>query len=92
MTRFTAAHGIWCRQFSQMADRALADSALYQHIRSKRLRHSGDPTLREHISNCGFKVAANEDSKARLVKRGKGKIDAAVALSMAASECLRLVL
>lgn len=92
MTRFQREHAVWCRPFPQQAERAQADSDLFQLIRTGRLRHNGDRGLREHIANCGFKVAASEDSRARLVKRGSGKIDGAVALAMSASECLRLIL
>lgn len=90
--RFAKETAVWCLPFDQGAARAQADSDLFQLIRSGRLRHNGDPVLREHVANCGFKVAAHEDTKARLVKRGLGKIDAAVALSMAASEAQRLIL
>jgi len=92
MTRFQRERGVWCREFGQQAERSAGDSGLFQLIRGRRLRHNGDPILREHIGNCGFKVAANEDTKARLVKRGAGKIDLAVSLSMGSAECLRLIL
>ncbi|MGB2693765.1 MAG: terminase TerL endonuclease subunit [Dehalococcoidia bacterium] len=92
MQRFQRDIGYWCSPFDQGAKRAQADSDLFQLIRSKRTRHNGDPGLREHIANCGWKVAAQEDTRARLIKRGSGKIDSAVALSMSASECLRLLL
>jgi phage terminase large subunit-like protein len=90
MMQFSRQEGVWCEPFQQGPDRSQADSDLFQLIRSGRLRHNGDPGLREHIANCGFQMAAREDTRARLCKRGKGKIDAAVALSMGASECLRL--
>jgi phage terminase large subunit-like protein len=92
MTRFEREHQVWCHAFEQGQRRAIADCDLLAMIRDRRLRHGGDPTLRQHILNCGLKVGRDEDSRARLVKRGRGKIDAAVALSMAASECLRLIL
>jgi phage terminase large subunit-like protein len=92
MTRFEREHQVWCNPFEQGQRRAIADCDLLAMIRDRRLRHGGDPTLRQHILNCGLKVGRDEDSRARLVKRGRGKIDAAVALSMAASECLRLIL
>ena len=92
MHEFQAAHGVWCVPFDQGSARARADSDLLRLIRSGRLKHSGDVQLREHIANCGFKVSPNEDSKGRLVRHGKGKIDAAVALSMSAYQCLRLLI
>jgi phage terminase large subunit-like protein len=90
MTRFSREHAVWTLPFEQGQPRAQSDSDLFALIRTRRVGHNGDPGLREHIANCGLKMAVHEDSKARLVKRGKGKIDAAVALSMGASECLRL--
>jgi len=92
MTQFQRANTVWCEPFQQGPQRAKADSDLFQLIRAGRLVHDGEPSLREHAAACGFKVAAQEDTRARLVKRGKAKIDAAVALSMAASACLYLLL
>ena len=93
MTRLTKEGVCWCKPFSQGTKRNEADKQLYDLIMHKRLHHSGNPELREHIKNCAIKVAANEDTKLRLVKKSKNyKIDGAVALSMAAFECLRLLL
>jgi phage terminase large subunit-like protein len=92
MQRFEREHQVWCNPFEQGQRRAIADCDLLAMIRDRRLRQDGNPTLRQHILNCGLKVGRDEDSRARLVKRGRGKIDAAVALSMASSECLRLIL
>ncbi len=90
MTRFAREFSIWCEPFSQMGARAEADVALSQLIRSKRLRHGGDAELRSHVENCVWKMSSNS-SQTRFVKSASSKkIDAAVALSMAASECLRL--
>lgn len=46
--------------------------------------------LREHIANSNAKVQKDEDSRLRIVKKAAGKIDLAVALSMANSRCLYL--
>jgi len=81
----------WYREFGQGEERALADKRLYDLIRDKRVHHSGNPQLREHIQNCVAKIPKGEDNKLRLEKKGASrKIDGAVALSMACAECLRL--
>jgi len=80
----------WCSPFSQQNLRAIADQDLYDYIIQKKLAHSGDPELREHISNAGSKID-DDSKKRRLVKIiSSYKIDAAVALSMACYECMRL--
>ena len=89
MRRFRDASGAWCRSFSQGPDRAKADTLLLELIRSRRLLHSGDEELREHIGNASFRISAGAEERGRLVK-GRGPIDLAVSLSMCASECLRL--
>lgn len=91
MTRLRNDGVTWCRPFSQNADRSIADKALFDLIRDQRIHHTGSEELAEHIFNCGAKVPAGDNSRLRLVKKtNKSKIDAAVALSMASSECLRL--
>ena len=82
--------GIWCSDFEQGAERLRADTALVSLILERRLRHSGEPDLREHILNASAKVALGED-KLRIVKsHPKKRVDLAVALSMAAHRCLYL--
>lgn len=91
MTRLRNDGIAWTRSFSQNAERSIADKQLFDLIRDARIHHAGDPTLAEHLYNCGAKVPAGDNSRLRLVKKAaRSKIDAAVALSMAASECLRL--
>jgi len=81
----------WYRAFGQQAERLIADKQLYDLVRDRRLHHSGNEELRKHIQNCAAKIPGDEDNRMRLVKKSeRGKIDAAVALSMACSECLRL--
>lgn len=81
----------WVEPFTQAGDRLKADSQLYDLIISKRIHHSGQSELREHIANANAKVQPNEDSKLRIVKKASGrKIDLTVALSMAVSRCLYL--
>lgn len=78
-------------EFLQGQDRMEADSMLYQLICHKRIGHSGEPELREHIQNANAKTQKDEDSKLRIVKKAESrKIDLAVCLSMAAYEALRL--
>ncbi|MEL7232847.1 MAG: terminase TerL endonuclease subunit [Chloroflexota bacterium] len=69
--------------FSQGNDRLLADKGLYDMIREGRIVHQDDPTLNAHIRNAGRKEQG--ENKMRIVKRKQqDKVDAAVALSMAA--------
>lgn len=76
------------RAFPQGADRLVADKQLYDVIRDKRIRHSGEPDLAEHIQNANAKT---EGDKLRLVKRAEHmKIDLAVALSMATARILKM--
>lgn len=91
MTRLRNEAVAWCRKFGQQADRSVADKALYDMIRDQRIHHTGDPQLREHIGNCAAKIPPDDNTRLRLIKKAaKSKIDGAVALSMASSECLRL--
>ncbi|MBZ0320268.1 MAG: phage terminase family protein [Anaerolineae bacterium] len=76
--------GIPLYAFGQGAERLKADTALLYRIHQRRLRHSGDPTLRQHIQNADAKEELGGEA-IRIVKRKAGKkIDGAVALSMAA--------
>lgn len=79
------------RSFSQGQEIEVADRALLDLILSRRLTHDGDLTLRKHIANANVKKASRDSI--RIVKRTQSlKIDAAKALSMAASRCLYYVL
>lgn len=79
----------WFRKFSQSNERAIGDKTLYDLIRDKRVYHSGEVDLEEHISNCNAEYKG--ESRMRLVKKSETrKIDLAVCLSMACSEALRL--
>lgn len=79
-------------QFSQQAQRSKADKALRDCILTRRISHTGQPDLREHIGNANQKRNP-EDRQLRIVKRTEGqKIDLAVALSMAAWRCAELPL
>lgn len=81
---------LWMRPFGQQAPRLEADRGLYDMIRERRLQHANVSVLTEHIANADAKI---EERKMRLVKRAQAmKIDAAVALSMAAHVAQELAL
>ena len=79
------------REFSQGQDRLKADAQLYQLIRERRVVHDGTHhELTKHIAAANSKMSKEEETKLRIVKSLRGKIDACVALSMAAHRCLYL--
>lgn len=81
----------WFREFPQGQPRLHADNGLYDLILNRRLRHDGNPDLREHIANANAKSGKEEDNKLRIIKKTESrKIDLCIALSMSAAECLRL--
>ena len=81
---------VWCEPFSQAGERLEADRGLLDTIVRRGLLQGGEPLLRQHLDNADRKVDA-ESRKLRIVKRTPtGKIDLAVALSMAAHRCLEL--
>lgn len=81
---------VWVRPFSQQQERLKADAALLQLILRRRIVHDGNAVLRAHLDNSDRKNGEEADTL-RIVKRDTSKkVDAAVALSMAASEILRL--
>ena len=80
----------WFRPFSQAKERLVADNQLRQMIQDRRITHSGEPDLREHIGNANAEIDP-EERKIRIVKRSEMlKIDLAVALSMSNAEVMRL--
>ncbi|MGD0205128.1 MAG: terminase TerL endonuclease subunit [Dehalococcoidia bacterium] len=80
----------WCGEFSQTAERLVADGLLHKLALRGALAHHGDPLLREHIGNARAKLS-NEDSRMRIIKRAPGRrIDLAVAASMAVKQILYL--
>jgi len=77
------------RAFAQGQDRLIADKALFDRIRDRRIAHAGNAMVRQHLMNADQK--ADGDGKLRIVKRAaEHKIDAAVALSMAAQRAAYL--
>jgi phage terminase large subunit-like protein len=92
MQRLTKDRVAWCKAFGQQGERLESDKQLYDLIMGRRLAHNGEADLRAHVIGAAAKVDT-EDSKLRIVKQTAArKIDAAVALSMAAHRCLWLVL
>ncbi|NJL53940.1 hypothetical protein HC928_01455 [bacterium] len=88
-TRLKREMAIWFKAFNQGSPRLTADKALHDRIRDGALTHDGGLALTEHILNAQQK--ADGDSKLRIIKRSPHlKIDAAVALSMAADTIGRL--
>lgn len=81
---------VWTNEFKQASARNVADKNLRDLIVSRRLVHSGDSTLRQHVANARVRFDAGGD-KMRIVKGNpKDKIDACVALSMASMRCIDL--
>jgi len=82
---------VWCKAFLQTNDRLASDAQLRALIVQRRIVHDGTHTiLRQHLGNADAKVDES-GHKLRIVKRtASGKIDAAVALSMAAYRALEL--
>lgn len=80
----------WFYPFPQQTKRLEADKQLLDLITQRRIIHSGSPDLREHINNSNRKLT-DDGHRLRIVKREESlKIDLAVALSMAAHQCLYL--
>jgi len=101
MQRLNRELGVWKRGMPQGKERLVSDKLLRDLIIGRRLSHSCNPqdvgnplwVLREHINNSAAKIPRDEDNKIRIIKKAPDrKVDLAVALSMAASECLRLML
>ena len=75
------------KPFNQQGDRLQADKQLQDLIMARRIAHDGNPLLRQHIDNANIKKRGEDGI--RIVKRSSGqKVDASVALSMAAARSL----
>lgn len=75
------------KEFGQAKARLVADKRLQTLIMSRRIAHDGNPMLRRHIDNANIKKYGEEGI--RIIKRSTSqKVDAAVALSMAADRIL----
>ena len=86
-TRLSNEGVVYCHEFTQQGMRLEADKALYDMVLARRVAHSGQPELREHILNANRKRENDpltDIPKLRLVKRNSNMhIDLAVCLSMA---------
>jgi hypothetical protein len=91
MTRLKRDGVVTTREFSQQADRAIADKQLLDLIVKRMIWHDGSHTeLRKHLDNADRKVVG-EDRAIRIVKREDSlKVDLTVSLSMCAAQALRL--
>jgi phage terminase large subunit-like protein len=80
------------KEFSQGPDRIKADKQLQTLITNRRIAHDGNPLLRQHIDNASVKKygdGTSSEDGVRVIKAASNKkVDAAVALSMAASRIL----
>lgn len=91
MQQLMANQVVNCFEFSQQTGRDKSDKLLYDLIMGRRIQHSGNDEVREHLSNCAAKVPKDEDNKLRIIKKSETrKIDLAVCLSMMCYEILRL--
>lgn len=89
--RFNKKSTVWMKAFDQGQKRLRADSALQKRILGRMIHDRGDEDLKEHIGNADAKKEVQEERTIRIVKKNPNrKIDAAVALSMADYECMRL--
>lgn len=80
----------WLYEFKQGEPRLEADKQLHDVIRDKRISHSGQADLSDHVKNANAEIN-KEDRRLRIVKRAEHlKVDACVALSMANFEARRL--
>lgn len=69
-------------RFPQGKQREIADKRLQDAIRDRKVRHRGEPHLREHVLNANSKTQG--ENKIRIVKRSQElKIDLCVCLAMA---------
>jgi len=80
---------VWCQEFSQSSARLEADKNLYDMILEQRVHHTGEELLRQHLDNADRKVDI-DGRRLRIVQGSRGKVDLAVALSMAVYTCLEL--
>jgi phage terminase large subunit-like protein len=93
VSRFRKEGIVYCRRFPQGSgrhSRTVADAALYDKIRERKIWHRGEPDMRQHILNANAKID-KEERMLRIVKRVEHlKVDLAVGLSMASYDLFRL--
>ena len=80
----------WFLEFSQGQQRLVADKQFYDLVMARKLAHDGNPTLRQHVQNAAAKIQGDARHLRFVKKADRLKIDALVAASMAAFQCLRL--
>lgn len=81
--RLTREIGVWCASIGQGAPRLQSDKLLYDLIRERRIHHSNESDLAEHIQNANAKTDPQEHTL-RIIKRAPHlKVDLAVASAMA---------
>jgi len=95
MQRLARDEVAWTFEFDQGERRLLADQRFRTVILQRKLAHTIDPThrddpMRQHVANAAAQIPKKEDHKLRIVKRGTGKIDLAVAASMGCHQVLEL--
>ena len=82
---------VWLSPFDQGSERLRADAALYAYAVRGQLRHNGAQVIREELPDCRAKMAPEEDTRLRIVKRtADSRIDAVVAASMAVHRAMSL--
>ena len=82
--------GPYIKKFDQGTARLVADGDMFRRAMNRTMTHNGDPTLEQHIANAAAKTQPDEDSRMRIIKRHPaGKVDLAVAASMACWDMIR---
>jgi len=93
MAQDLKAKGIRCVPFNQQGERVKSDSMLYQLYNEGRIINWDHPGLRQHVMAAHAEYVGKDKKDIRIVKPGEqdkdlglnmGKVDAAVAQSMAA--------
>ncbi len=80
---------MWCLEFSQQDLRAVADTQLYTQIMRGKVKHRGEPEIREHLNNAVLRVSPGATAKGRIDKKSDSRhVDLLVALSMSSYQCL----
>lgn len=91
--RLSVEADVWVAAFDQGHRRLVADSLFYQLVSQGRIKHDGNELLRAHVGNAALKLSVQEDTKGRIVKKAQDKkVDLCVAASMAAHQCMHLLL
>jgi hypothetical protein len=71
--------------FGQASDRLIADKALYDMIKERRVLHAGDIDLAEHIKHAKAKLEGTKGLRITTSNAVTHPVDLAVCLSMAAN-------